>query len=392
MRRFIPAVFIFLALVATAFTVTPCLLAQQDGDPVSIGTYRIVHSDVLGQDRRLLVHLPGDYAEGGRRYPVIYMLYGNHLYTYFAEVVYALNRVSGAGEIPPFILVAVENVDRYGDYLPVDREGNEGGARRFLEFMESELFPWVEGNYRTKPYRVIVGPQAGAPLSIYALTHRPGLFGAYIINNPFWPATSRDSIAESLKTYLAGEAGPKAFVHITYADSYWGDEAETEYMRNLEELLSANPHPELRVKIDYLKDNDDFIVPLGIMEGLKALFPGYRLSKEDIGKPLVFLEGYYRFMSDWYGFDMGIPDEQLVLTGDVLQQEGNAAEAERVFEYLLAQNPVSANALVRLANIYYGRGEKEKALEYFKRCLEILKDAQMIRDRVEQIEKELGLK
>ena len=239
---------------------------------------------------------------------------------------------------------------------------------------------------------MIVGPQAGAPLSIYALTHRPGLFGAYIINNPFWPATSRDSIAESLKTYLAGEAGPKAFVHITYADSYWGDEAETEYMRNVEELLSANPHPELRVKIDYLKDNDDFIVPLGIKEGLKALFPGYLPPRDFKVARLEELTDYYAGLSREFGFDMGVPDEQLTLKGDEMQQQGNVAEAERVFEYLLNQNPVSANALFRLANIYYARGEKEKALEYFKRCLEILKDAQMIRDRVEQIEKELGLK
>ena len=163
-------------------------------------------------------------------------------------------------------------------------------------------------------------------------------------------------------------------------------------MQNLEAELAAHPHSELRVEIDYLGDNDGLVTPLGIKEGLKALFPGYLLPRDFEVERLEDLTDYYANLSREFGFEIGVPDAQLSFKGDELQERGNVEEAERLFGFLLDQNPVSVDALFRLANIYYARGEKEKALEYYKRCLEILQDVQMIRDRVEQIEKELGLR
>ena len=52
--------------------------AQQEGEPVSIGTYRVMHSKILNEDRTLLIHLPRGYEHSKSSYPVIYMLYGDH--------------------------------------------------------------------------------------------------------------------------------------------------------------------------------------------------------------------------------------------------------------------------------------------------------------------------
>jgi hypothetical protein len=42
------------------------LSAQKDGDPVTIGNYRLIDSKILGEQRRILVHLPEGY-EGSTR-------------------------------------------------------------------------------------------------------------------------------------------------------------------------------------------------------------------------------------------------------------------------------------------------------------------------------------
>jgi len=46
--------------------------AQEDGAPVSIGTYRVIDSQVLGETRRLLIHLPRGYEGSAITYPVVY--------------------------------------------------------------------------------------------------------------------------------------------------------------------------------------------------------------------------------------------------------------------------------------------------------------------------------
>ena len=47
------------------------LQAQQEEDPVTIGTYKILHSKILDEDRTLLIHLPRGYESSFVAYPVI---------------------------------------------------------------------------------------------------------------------------------------------------------------------------------------------------------------------------------------------------------------------------------------------------------------------------------
>ena len=120
-------IIILLALLA-AFGFADASRAQQDGDPVAIGTYRTLDSQVLGEKRTLLVSLPGGYEETAISYPVLYVLYGGQVRGYFAEAVHIVDRLQEAGLIPRMIIVGIKNVDRYRDNLPVGSRGEEGGG------------------------------------------------------------------------------------------------------------------------------------------------------------------------------------------------------------------------------------------------------------------------
>ena len=91
----------------------------QEGSPLSIGTLRKLHSDILKEDRPLSVRVPSDYGRSRLSYPVIYLLYGDHTEGYFGETVFSLGSLEGGAEIPEFILVGIHNTDRYGNLLPV---------------------------------------------------------------------------------------------------------------------------------------------------------------------------------------------------------------------------------------------------------------------------------
>jgi len=140
-------------LMTLAIFIMPTL-AQEDGDPVSIGKYRILHSHILNEDRILLINLPNGYHETTNSYPVLYILYGGQVEGYFAEAVHIVARLNEASRIPDMIIIGVKNVDRYRDCLPINRNGEPGGADNFLKFFTEELIPFVDQSYRTKDFRM----------------------------------------------------------------------------------------------------------------------------------------------------------------------------------------------------------------------------------------------
>jgi len=76
------------ALVILALLYISILIsAQSDNAPVICGNYRKIYSDVLHEERILLVRLPEDYSKSDKTYPVLFKLdgdKGNFLQT-FAE-------------------------------------------------------------------------------------------------------------------------------------------------------------------------------------------------------------------------------------------------------------------------------------------------------------------
>ena len=50
--------------------------------------------------------------------------------------------------------------------------------------MREELIPFVDREYRTRPYRIMVGPQAASVFGLYALLEAPGSFQAFVLNDP----------------------------------------------------------------------------------------------------------------------------------------------------------------------------------------------------------------
>jgi len=129
---------------------------------------RELHSRLVDKDYRLDISLPAGYADDVARYPLVLVLDGQWdfplLYTINGQQYYD-------GMLPGLILVGLtwggENPD-YGvlrdhDFTPTDPggEGRYGGAAKFLDFLEGELLPFLDREYRTDGRRVLVGSSFG---------------------------------------------------------------------------------------------------------------------------------------------------------------------------------------------------------------------------------------
>jgi predicted alpha/beta superfamily hydrolase len=378
---------IFLWLVFILTSSSSPVQAQQDGDDIVIGKYKVLHSAILDEDRLLFVHLPRDYQETRLSYPVLYILWVD-IYNYFSDATAVTEKLGSTGEIPPVIIVGVANTNRYRDLLPVRTRyrGEGGGSDDFIRFFEEELIPYVDSSFRTKNYRILAGPQAAAIFSLYTLITKPALFNAVICENPFMNPENAEFLFPRAESFFKNTKSFKNFLYLKCEK----DERpqDLEYIENFAGALEKDKPEGFRFKLEIREPSGYFIAPLPFREGLRTLFSGHKLPEDFRTNSVKDVIGYYEKLSEEYGFTVDPPSLMLTFEGDKLTGQGKTKEAIELYEYLLSLYPKSLNALMRLGEIYRGRGDIERAREYYRKFLDIRDvDAAMIWDRLNQMER-----
>lgn len=154
-----------------------------------------INSQILGQDRVVSIRLPAHFQEGeSKRYPLLLLVDGDRYFPYVSGLI-DLYESRSRGKKLECVLVAVHNVDRALDFTPTSAEStkggatreNSGGAPRFTQFLEEELFPFLGKNYPISGERLFVGHSFGGLLGAYILQRQPEMFGNYLLFDPsYW--------------------------------------------------------------------------------------------------------------------------------------------------------------------------------------------------------------
>jgi predicted alpha/beta superfamily hydrolase len=378
--------------LAALCAVSMAILPQDEGEDIVIGTYHKIPSKILNENRTLLVHLPRSYDGTSLDYPVLFLLYGNQVTTYFAQAVSVLDRLGTTGRIPEMLLVAITNTDRYRDLLPLQPDGSPTGIENFVRFFQEELVPYVETHYRAKDFRVVMGPQAGANFAMYTLFAHPELFQAAIINNPFRWQGGRDMVLQNAGDFLKDSETFKTFLSITYEDS---DELAREgvaYIDRFAALVRDRNLTGFRLHLNHILDNDEFIQPMGLRAGLKAMFQDYPFPEDKEVDSLGDILNFYQDLSKAYRFSVDAPEHILSMQTYDLLGRGKRTAAVEVLDYLQANYPQSANAYMISSNLYTQDGELEKARDGLKKMVEILPgDVGGIQSRIDMLERRIAL-
>ena len=145
---------------------------------------RHIESSVIGQDYQIKIRLPEDYANTTNHYSVLYLLDGDHAFAMATDIVQYL--IYG-GHIPDLIIVS----PAYDSKKAPDEGGKNMRDRdfdmtpegdRYIEFLQKELIPFTESNYRVSPTdRTLWGYSSSGYFALYALFQKPDLFQKYII-------------------------------------------------------------------------------------------------------------------------------------------------------------------------------------------------------------------
>lgn len=185
----------------------------------AVRVLRGVRSERLDNERDVYLYLPPGYAEGERRYPVIYMHDGQNLFdaaTSFAEEWRVDETMEAlAAEGVEAIVVGISNAggDRCDEYSPfVDPKQGGGCGDEYLDFLLTTVKPRVDADFRTRPDRAstgVAGSSMGALISLYAFFRRPESFGfAGVMSPALWFARG------AIFTYLAAAPSPRGRIHL----------------------------------------------------------------------------------------------------------------------------------------------------------------------------------
>jgi tetratricopeptide (TPR) repeat protein len=300
-------------------------------------------------------------------YPVLYLFYSDWVEGYFTQAVNDLYHLS-MDRIPPMILVGVPNTQRYRDLYPwPSREGRGGGAERFLSFVQKELFPFVESQYRTEPYRIMVGPQAAAVFGAYVLLEVPDAFQAFILNDPCRLDGENRSLCGQLVAFSRTPSARGKYFAVSHDadDDRWESGGMDSLFSGFEEV--AVPGFRWRVAMD--EDWPFFLAPLEIREALLDLFVDYPLRGAGEATGLAEIEAHYENLSRMYGFTLHPSNLVLSQTSDDMVERGEYQEALSVLNRLAEIYPSSLDGPWRLANLHRVMGDTTRAIRYYEECL-----------------------
>ena len=139
--------------------------------PLVVGHRLTLHSSILDEDRTILLSLSENPQSGGAPMPVIYLLDGG---AHFLHTVATMDLLSRRDKMPYSLVVGIANTDRDRDLTAVASSGRlSGGADRFLDFIESELIPFVETGFVTAPHRTLIGHSLGGSFVLHSLVIVP---------------------------------------------------------------------------------------------------------------------------------------------------------------------------------------------------------------------------
>jgi len=161
--------------------------------PFSIGETVEIHSKILDENRILNIYLPNGYTQDStKKFPVIYLLDGSvdEDFIHIAGLV-QFGSFSWINMLPESIVVGISNIDRKRDFtFPTNNKKDKkdfpttGSSEKFINFIEKELQPFVNTNYKTNSIKTIIGQSLGGLLATEILFKNSDLFDNYILISP----------------------------------------------------------------------------------------------------------------------------------------------------------------------------------------------------------------
>ena len=377
--------YLLLAALLSLMAASPAPAQEAQPYPSSAETF-VIHSNILGEDRRVVIYNP-DKVGGNVLpfYPVLYLLDENDMSMVTGMVKYlsAYNE-----QLPAMLVVGIDGGDqRMRDLTPthslydnmgkLDPDPNgwlqpSGGGDKFLRFMREEVIPFVEKRYRTAPFRIFAGHSVGGLTAVHALTAHPDMFNAYLAVAPslWW---DKGGFVRSAAKHLPTGVDKK---FLFLADSPEGGPFPV-YIKSFLGALAAHKAPAFHwTHAYYPNETHGSIAAKAYYDGLRFLYPQWNAPEE--GRTAVSIRRHYAAMSSRLGYDVQPPFDLVSDWASAFVRKGMFNDAVETAAINVRNFPANAWAYAGLADVYRAKGDKVAAIASYRKAVELApNDAQL---------------
>lgn len=206
-----------------------------------------IYSEYTKEERVINIWVPSSYAQTTDSLPVIYMPDGG-IQEDFPHIANTLSKLIESGEIPPVILVGIENTKRGRDLTgesKVKRHAKynipmSDGAKNFRAFIVSELITEINARYRTSNLKGLIGESLAGLFVIETFLLQPTYFDFYIAMDPslWW---NGNYLVKNAKVFL--DRLPKKQTKLWFAGSKAKDISK--YTNQLADILKEKDPQDL---------------------------------------------------------------------------------------------------------------------------------------------------
>jgi predicted alpha/beta superfamily hydrolase len=386
-------------------------LRAQTNNQIIIGKADSVYSKILNENRHIWVHVPDNDSPDGifakQRYPVIYLLDGwEQNFSVASGIIELLSGGGGNLSFPKMIVVGIPNTDRTRDLTPThsfsmpmmdsSEAMRSGGGEKFISFIEKELIPHVDSLYPTAPYKIFIGHSLGGLMTVYTLINHSTLFNAYVAIDPttIW---DNQIVVNQAKEALKKKQFPGNPFFLAIANTM-NSGIDTSiiglFMRTnfkFRDYLNSYKESKLQFSCKYYPEYDHNSVPVPAeYDALRFIFNfyNYNFPFAEFFNPSYktdsLLGEHYKYISKRMGYKVSPPEDFVNGIAYQLMSMNQLDRAYYFFEMNIENYPESFNAYDSMGDFFEKKGDKQKAIEYYTKVLE-LRDWPDARQKLEKL-------
>lgn len=250
-----------------------------------------IESEIYHANRTATVYLPDLYFQDTTKEFVVAYLFDGQFTPYLSMVSSMMEYYSQTEEAIPMIIVSIHTEDRWKEFVPnasVALEENTqtksmGYAHMLSKYLETELMPYIDSNYRTLEFKLGIGHSLGGSYLLYEMFKPNSLFDGVIMASPNMTFNDEQLIKDG-QAYLRSNNKSNAFIYVTAGEDGGGMESYfKETIAKFDSLVPLENLPNLDWQFHFLAgENHMRTFTRAFNDGYLAFSDRWRLSNEDL--------------------------------------------------------------------------------------------------------------
>lgn len=336
-------------------------------------TQEIFESFKLQERRDVHYYFP-ENIDVEKKYPLIIVLDGEYL---FEQVVASSKFYSRFHGMPQSIVVGIDqskNDLRYEDCafdtesgLPTEKSKN------FYEFIGMELIPYLDLNYSTAPFKMIVGYDITANFMNYWLFKDNSIFDAYISISPTLAPEMEKRVPMRLNTFEN-----QIFYQVIVESE---QNKDTQRIAAMNQGIKALEKESLHYFFDEYKNADHIsVATYGIGKAFDNIFGMFKpISPEEYKTQILtseepvfnYLESKYQGIVDIFGFSKPVELNDIMAIYAASRKKEDFESLKPLSDLCKKEYPETMLGFYFEAEYYEQLGEPKKALKTFEKAFQM---------------------